>query len=146
MEGNWELYRIFVAVAREGNISRAAARLFVSQSAVSQSVKQLEQRLEVPLFHRTPKGVVLTREGETLYSYAVTATGLLESAGRALAEMTALRAGHIRIGASDTVCSLFLVDVLRRFHAEHPDITINVLNRTSDEAVELLRQGEVDMA
>ena len=64
-----ELYRVFLEVAKQGNISAAAQNLFISQSAVSQSVKQLEEQLQVRLFSRSTRGVSLTSEGKLLLEY-----------------------------------------------------------------------------
>ena len=64
-----ELYRVFKEVAETGNISAAAKNLYISQSAVSQSVKQLETALQARLFARSPRGVTLTGEGQMLYQY-----------------------------------------------------------------------------
>ena len=74
-----ELYRVFHEVARMGNISAAAQNLFISQSAVSQSIKQLEEQLQVRLFSRSTKGVYLTSEGKLLQEYISHALGLIQS-------------------------------------------------------------------
>ena len=72
-----ELYRVFKEVAETGNISVAAKNLYISQSAVSQSVKQLETALQARLFARSPRGVSLTGEGQMLYQYVRSALGLI---------------------------------------------------------------------
>ena len=74
-----ELYRVFREVAEAGNISLAAENLYLSQSAVSQSVKQLEQQLGTRLFLRSPRGVTLTEDGRLLFEYVRSAMGLLET-------------------------------------------------------------------
>ena len=78
-----ELYRVFKEVAETGNISLAAKNLYISQSAVSQSIKQLETALQARLFARSPRGVSLTWEGQMLYQYVRNALGLLASEGLA---------------------------------------------------------------
>ena len=72
-----ELYRVFKEVAETGNISIAARNLYISQSAVSQSIKQLETALQARLFARSPRGVALTGEGQMLYEYVRSALSLL---------------------------------------------------------------------
>ena len=79
-----ELYRVFHEVARMGNISAAAQNLFISQSAVSQSIKQLEEQLQVRLFSRSTKGVYLTSEGKLLQEYISHALGLIQSGEESL--------------------------------------------------------------
>lgn len=146
MDISFDLYKTFCAVARRGSISAAAAELYVSQSAVSQSIKQLEKALGGRLFNRGARGVTLTAEGREVYRYAESAAKMLENAERAFHQMNDMRAGEIRIGASDTVCALFLMDVLRVYHEKYPDITIKLSSGTSDELVGMMRDGKLDMA
>ena len=146
MNVHLDLYRVFREVARRGSISKAAERLFVSQSAVSQAVMQLENQIGGKLFDRTVRGVTLTAEGAVLYSHIDDALVLIENAQAKFAEMKALNAGSIRIGASDTICSLFLLPILKSFNDEHPEIQISVTNRTTRESIELLKHAAVDIA
>ena len=81
MTAKLELYRVFKAVAETGNISAAAQNLYISQSAISQSIKQLENQLDVRLFMRTPRGVNLTEEGRMLYEYVSRAISTIENGG-----------------------------------------------------------------
>ena len=104
-----ELYRVFREVAEAGNISLAAENLYLSQSAVSQSVKQLEQQLGTRLFLRSPRGVTLTEDGRLLFEYVRSAMGLLETGEDKLQQSRTLQAGTLVIGASDTVTSQFLL-------------------------------------
>jgi DNA-binding transcriptional LysR family regulator len=146
MNINYELYKNFSEVAKAGNVTRAAEKLFVSQSAVSQAIKQLEYRLGCKLFNRNTRGVQLTVEGEVLYSYISNAITLIENAQEKLSRMKSLRDGEITIGASDTACSLFLLPFLEKFSAEYPEIHISVINRTTRELLELLKNGTVDIS
>jgi len=146
MDIHLELYRIFREVARCGSISRAAEGLFVSQSAVSQAVMQLEERIGGRLFDRGVRGVTLTAEGSVLFSHIDDAITHIENAQAKFAEMKELRAGSIKIGASDTICSLFLLPILKRFNDGHPEIQISVANRTTRESIELLKHAAVDIA
>ncbi|MCL2461640.1 MAG: LysR family transcriptional regulator, partial [Defluviitaleaceae bacterium] len=146
MDINMELYKIFREVAKSGNISKAAEVLFVSQPAVSQAIKQLEDKTGVRLFDRVARGVRLTAEGEVLFSYVNSAVTLIENGQEKLGRMRELRAGEIKIGASDTICRLFLLPMLKKFNAEHPDIRISVTNRVTRESLALLKGGAVDLA
>jgi len=143
---NLELYRVFCETARNGNVTKAAESLFVSQSAVSQSIMQLEDKLGCKLFNRSKRGVKLTAEGEVLFSYADNAVSLIENAQDKISCMKNLREGEIKIGASDTACSLFLLPFLSRFNAEYPEIHISVVNRTTQELIMLLKNGTVDIS
>ena len=90
-----ELYRVFREVAEAGNISLAAENLYLSQSAVSQSVKQLEQQLGTRLFLRSPRGVTLTEDGRLLFEYVRSAMGLLETGEDKLQQSRTLQAGTL---------------------------------------------------
>ena len=146
MDINLELYRFFCETAKAGNVTRAAESLFVSQSAVSQSIMQLEYKLGCKLFNRSKRGVRLTSEGEVLFSYVNNAVSLIDNAQEKILAMKNLREGEIKIGASDTACSLFLLPFLSRFNDEHPEIRISVVNRTTQELLMLLKNGTVDMS
>ena len=141
-----ELYRVFHEVARMGNISAAAQNLFISQSAVSQSIKQLEEQLQVRLFSRSTKGVYLTSEGKLLQEYISHALGLIQSGEEKLAQSRQLLTGELIIGASDTVTKTYLVSRLEAFHQNYPAIQIRILNGTSQMVLDYLHAGQVDIA
>lgn len=146
MDTNFDLYRVFCEVAREKSLSSAAKKLFVSQSAVSQSIKQLEKSLDTKLFDRKSRGVELTSEGKILFEYADGAYTLLENALIKVNEMKDLKFGSIKIGASDTVCALLLTNVLKEFHTKYPEISIQLINHTTGQLLSELKLGKIDMA
>ena len=141
-----ELYRVFKEVAEVGNITAAAQALYISQSAVSQSIKQLEHDLQTRLFARNSRGVTLTAEGQMLYEYVRSAMGLLETGEEKLSQTRELQMGHLTIGASDTVTSQFLLPYLDRFHRQYPAIHIQIVSGRSHKVLGLLRSGKVDIA
>mgnify|MGYP000500588998 FL=1 len=141
-----ELYRVFKEVAEAGNITAAAQTLFISQSAVSQSIKQLEAELQTRLFARNSRGVTLTADGRMLYEYVRSAMGLLETGEEKLSQSRDLQMGHLTIGASDTVTSQFLLPYLDRFHRQYPAIHIQIVSGRSHKVLGLLQSGKVDIA
>ena len=141
-----ELYRVFRAVAEKGSISAAAQELFISQPAVSQSIRQLEEQLHLRLFSRSSRGVVLTHEGQLLLEYVRRGLGLLESGEEKLSQVRELLAGELTIGASDTVTKTYLLPKLEAFHKAYPDIRIRILNGTTKMVLDLLHAGQVDVA
>ena len=141
-----ELYRVFKEVAEVGNITAAAQALYISQSAVSQSIKQLERDLQTRLFARNSRGVSLTAEGQMLYEYVRSAMGLLETGEEKLSQTRELQMGQLTIGASDTVTSQFLLPYLDEFHKRHPAIHIQIISGRSHKVLGLLRSGKVDIA
>jgi len=142
---NFELYKVFYCVAKTLSFSEAAKELYISQSAVSQSIKLLEKRLGVPLFIRSTKKVRLTPDGEILLQHIEPAIGLIRRGESQLLEAGSLNAGQIRIGASDTICRYYLVPVIREFHREHPNVLIKVTNGTSFQCVDYLENNQVDL-
>ena len=144
MDINYELYKVFYHVAVTLSFSEASKQLFISQSAVSQSIKTLEKKLDQSLFTRSTKRVRLTPEGEILLRHIEPAMDLIRRGESQLTD-AASNGGQIRIGASDTICRYFLVPYLERFHREFPHAHIKVLNQTSIKCVELLETGQVDL-
>ena len=141
-----ELYRVFKEVAETGNISAAAKNLYISQSAVSQSIKQLESALQARLFARSPRGVALTSEGQMLYQYVRSALGLIATGEDKLSQAQQLLLGTLVIGASDTVTSWFLTPYLDEFHRQHPGIRLKIVSGRSAKVLSLLKSGAVDIA
>ena len=133
MDINYELYKVFYHVAVTLSFSEASKQLFISQSAVSQSIKVLEKKLNQPLFIRSTKKVQLTPEGEILLKHIEPAMNLIQKGENQLLEAHTLNGGQLRIGASDTICRYYLVPYLKQFHKEYPNIHIKVINHTSIE-------------
>ena len=144
MDINLELYKVFYYVATTLSFSEASRQLFISQSAVSQSIKTLEKKLNHPLFIRSTKKVLLTPEGELLLQHVKPALQLLDE-GESLLSGDNLLKGQLRIAASDTICRYFLVPYLKQFHKKFPNVPIKVTNATSLSCVDLLEQGKVDL-
>lgn len=145
MDIQLEQFRIFEAVAKNGSFSGAAAELFITQPAVSQAVKQLENRLETQLFVRGQRGATLTEAGKVLYVYVSEAMRLFENGENHINQLKALEHGQLNIGASDTLCRHFLLPYLKKFQERYPHVNLRVTNRTSHETVELLKYGKVDI-
>ena len=144
MDINLELYKVFYYVATTLSFSEASRQLFISQSAVSQSIKTLEKKLGHTLFIRSTKKVLLTPEGELLLEHVKPALLMLDE-GEALLSGNNMLKGQLRIGASDTICRYFLIEYFRRFHQSYPDVRIKVTNSTSIGCVELLEKGQVNL-
>lgn len=144
MDINYELYKVFYHVATTLSFSEASKQLFISQSAVSQSIKVLEKKLNQTLFVRSTKKVQLTPEGDILLKHIEPAINLIQKGENQLLEANTLNGGQLRIGASDTICRYYLVPYLNRFHKTYPNVHIKVTNQTSIECAHLLETGQVD--
>lgn len=143
MNINLELYRAFYYVALTLSFSEASRQLYISQSAVSQSVKTLEKKLGRQLFIRSTKKVTLTPDGELLLSHIEPAIRMITEGETLLTRDSSIR-GLLRIGASDTICRYFLLDYLRQFHQDYPEVQIQVTNSTSIGCAKLLDNGQAD--
>ncbi|WP_099466676.1 LysR family transcriptional regulator [Konateibacter massiliensis] len=144
MDINLDYYKIFYYVGRFQSISKAAEQLSISQPAVSQSVKQLEQMLNVALFVRTAKGVRFTSEGEVLFSYIKRGYETIVLGENKVKEMQNLQYGEIRIGASDMTLKFYLLPILERFHELYPKIKVTVTNAPTPETLNFLQDGRID--
>ncbi|APB75968.1 MULTISPECIES: LysR family transcriptional regulator [Paenibacillus] len=145
MDINYELYKIFYITVKAGSMSNAAKELFTSQSAVSQSIKLLENKLGGQLFHRRAQGVSLTAEGEILYQYVEQSYELLQAAERKFLELRNLDAGQLRIAVSTTACSNFLMQYLETFSLAYPNIEIYIKDQSTHSTIKQLESGEVDI-
>ena len=116
---------VFLAVAREGGFSRAAEKLYRTQSAVSQAIRKLEGEIGEPLFDRSTREGVMTDAGHVLQEYAERLLNLRENAREALAELRELQKGKLVVGANEFT-ALYLLRVLAEFRRLHPAIRIVV--------------------
>ena len=144
MDINYELYKVFYYVATSLSFSEASKQLFISQSAVSQSIKTLEKKLDQPLFIRSTKKVQLTPAGKVLLKHIEPAMNLIQRGESQLLDSGSLGLGQLHIGASDTICRYYLVPYLNRFHKAYPNVHIKVFNFTSIECAHVLENGQVD--
>lgn len=145
MDINYELYKVFYHVATSLSFSEASKKLFISQSAVSQSIKTLEKKLGQTLFIRSTKKVQLTSAGALLLKHVEPAMNLIARGESQLLDSGTLGLGQLHIGASDTICRYLLVPYLKKFHELFPNVPIKVTNATSIKCVELLDQRKVDL-
>ena len=141
-----EQYKLFYTTAISGSFSEAAKKLFITQSAVSQQIRALENELGVLLFARGRKGATLTPQGKLLFDYAERAMNEFENAETLFARMKTLDEGSLRIGAGDTITRHFLLPRLEKFHSKYPGIKIEIINRVTDETLTKLKSGNIDVA
>ncbi|MDF2905546.1 MAG: hypothetical protein K0R34_867 [Herbinix sp.] len=139
-----EYYRIFYHVAKAGSFTQAGEELCISQPAVSQAVKLLENTLGSKLFVRIPKGVKLTPEGEVLFSYVQRGYEYILMGEAKFQKMLDLENGEIRIGASDMTLQFYLLPYLEQFHEKFPGIKVMVTNAPTPETLDYLYEGKID--
>ena len=146
MKTKLDYYRVFYETARLGSFSTAAGHLYVSQSAISQCIQQLESDLDVRLFIRTRKGVTLTNEGKILFSKVEAAIDSIEQGESQLGKLRHLESGELKIAAGDAITTHFLLKHLEKFHSLYPDIRIEMASSYSSQMVTLVKNGDADLA
>ena len=145
MEQGLSQYYIFYAVARHGNISRAAEELFISQPAISKGIHKLEGTLGTRLFKRNSSGVTLTEDGELLFQYVEEAFASLDTAEKLLERRQQLGISHLRVGASTTLCKYVLLPFLQAFIAGHPHVKITISCQSTYQTLELIQEQKIDI-
>lgn len=146
MKTKLDYYRMFYETARHNSFSTAAQHLYISQSAISQCMHQLENDLGVQLFIRTRKGVSLTNEGKLLYMKVEKAIDSIKQGENQLERICHLEAGELKIAAGDTITTHFLLKYLEEFHVLYPDISIEMANSYSSQMLTLVKEGKADLA
>lgn len=145
MISNLNNYVIFHTVAKAGNISKAANQLYISQPAISKSISKLEAELGTALFARSSKGVTLTEEGQVLYEYVERAFDSLNMGEENLKNYKELGIGHIRIGVSTSLCKHILLDYLKDFIKENPNIKFSIDCHSTLNTIKLLKNDDIDI-
>ncbi len=138
------LYKVFSKVVETGNITKASEKLYVSQPAITKSIKQLENSLGGTLFTRTKKGVELTEEGKVLYIHVKKILEDISNAQNKFNSLINLEEGKIKIGASATVTKHFLMPYIEKFHSMYPNIEICIVNELTKNLVNDLKYGYLD--
>ncbi len=139
-----ELYRIFYVVAKHKHMTKASEELHISQPAISQAIKKLEEQLDGTLFLRSNKGMSLTEEGKMFYEYVKGALELIDNAEREFTSFKDLSKGQIKIGCSTTLTKLVLMDAIERFHLDYPKINIDITNDLTSNLINDLKLGKLD--
>ncbi|MCF2527076.1 LysR family transcriptional regulator [Yinghuangia soli] len=136
----------FVAVAETRHFTRAAERVHVSQPSLSQQIRALETELGTDLFSRARGNIALTEAGEALLPLARRILADADTARLEVQELAQLRRGRVRLGATPSLCTGLLPDVLRTFHAMHPGIRLLIEESGSHGLVRELADGALDLA
>ncbi|HEX2054945.1 MAG TPA: transcriptional regulator CynR [Nitrospiraceae bacterium] len=136
--------RYFLAVAETLHFRRGAERASVSQPALSQQIKQLEEEVGAPLFERLGKSVRLTRAGAVLLEHARRALRELESARATIAAEEGLRCGTLPVGVLQTVNAYLIPEIVSRFAQAYPDVSLTVEELSGLQIEEGIASGHLD--
>lgn len=138
-------FRLFANIAEESNLTRGAARSFLSVPAASQRIRNLEEALGVKLLQRTTQGVAMTDAGRTYLAHARQVLDQLESLTGDLQALGSSIAGTLRVLANTTAINEFLPPVLHEYLGRHRNVKVDLRERLSDEAVRAVRDGAADL-
>ena len=142
----WDYYKVFYYVAKYQNFTKAARVLGSNQPNVTHTMNRLEEQLGCVLFIRSNRGVTLTPEGELLYARVSSAAVQIQEAEEELSASATLEHGSISISATETALNIYLSDKLCAFHEDFPKIRLRISNHSTPQAVQAVRNGEVDFA
>lgn len=145
MDVNFELYKVFYYVAQTLSFSDASKVLYISQSAVSQSVKALEKKLNKVLFDRSTKKVKLTEEGEILFKHVKSAVELILKGQNIVLDGDKISKGQIRIAADETLIKHYLLPFIEEFHRRYQDINIKLISCDSENCGKILENNHADL-
>ncbi|ELR64823.1 Cys regulon transcriptional activator CysB [Photobacterium marinum] len=135
----------FVTLAETANFTRAAERLNIAQPALSVAIKKLEGQLELPLFHRNERKVVLTHEGETLLTHARLILQQVKDANIAMAELKGLEKGEVRLGLPSMLGSYYFPEILMGFKSRYPNLKLTIVEAGTQSIRKMLLNGELDL-
>lgn len=138
------LLKVFVEVANEKSISKAATNLNFAQSNVTSRIKQLEKSIGSSLFHRVPKGVILSQEGEKLYPYALEIIKKIELANYEMKNLNNQK--HLIIGSTESNASTRIVSFLLELHKDFPNMSLELITNTTKEITKRILDYKLDIA
>jgi DNA-binding transcriptional LysR family regulator len=135
----------FLEVVEFNSFSRAADHLYITQPTISKMIKNLELELEVTLFDRSRKQLVLTDAGQSIYEQAKLIDQAFKNLGTELEELSGLTKGHIRIGLPPIFDAQNFLKIIGYFHEEHPGITFQLVEHGSKKIEEAVENNELDV-
>jgi DNA-binding transcriptional LysR family regulator len=136
----------FVAVAETRHFTRAAEQVGVAQPTLSQQIRELEKGLGAPLFTRGAGNIELTAAGEEILPIARRMLAEADNAHRAIRELDDLRRGQVRLGATPSLCTGLIPNIVAEYHRKHPGVAIVITEGGSRGLQQLLADGALDLA
>lgn len=145
MEVSFDLLRTFKVVAQYGSISKASKKLCLTQPSVTKTIKKLESQLNMTLFMREKKGMILTDNGKMLYRYIIDSINTLDNVELLAKNVNLNDVGKLKIGAGDSATRNLLKKTIVEFKKLNPGITIEISNSSSEDLYNDLRYGRIDI-
>ncbi|MEL7565419.1 MAG: LysR family transcriptional regulator [Dehalobacterium sp.] len=138
--------RVFYEVATKLNMTEVANQLFISQPAISQTIRELENDFGVQFFDRIGKKLYLTHEGELFLNYARRILNLYDDCFKTLKDTNELKSGKLRIGASTTIGIYILPEIIGRFYQEYKDIEVSIVIENTKIIADMILKNQIDFA
>ena len=145
MNTDLELYRVFCEVVKYKNISKTAESMYISQSAITQSIQKLENMLGGKVFYRNKNGVELTEEGKNLYEYIKDSIETMSNAENIFSKYINLEKGKIRIGGGNSLLSYLIFEPFLKFTKKYPNVDVTISSGITDVLMQKLANGELDI-
>ena len=146
MDTNFEHYKVFYYVAKYENLTKAASVLKPSQPAVTRTIHNLENILGCRLFIRSKTGMKLTPEGNIFYEYVAAGCAQFFKGENNLSNLISLENGTIYISATETALHCYLFQAMEEFNSLYPNVRFKILNNSTTESVNAVKEGKVDLA
>ena len=140
-----DYYRVFYYVAKYKNITRASEALMISQPAITQTIKKLEDTINIKLFIRTKKGVVLTKEGEKLFALVQNIAFAVKNVDGYINETNIMNNGEIIVGCGGNIFRRIVLKAFKLFNKKYPNIKLVQYENTQDNMLKALKNGEIDI-
>lgn len=139
------LYKIFLTLYELKSISKTANSLYVSQPAISYSLKELEKELGYSLFYRNSKGIEPTMEARELYTYISTAFNIIKSGEDHIKNLNSMNIGDIKIGVPSHIAIFYLSSFISEFRKLYPGIKFEIISKSTSDLVEMLEMRKIDL-
>lgn len=142
---DYNLYKIFLSLYELKSISKTANKLYVSQPAISYSLKELESQLGYSLFYRNSKGIEPTIESIELYSYISSAFNIIKNGEEHIKNLNTLDVGEIKIGAPSHIAIFYLSNFIAQFRKKYPGVKFEIISKSTNDLVTMLENRTINL-
>lgn len=143
---NERKFRVFYEVALKLNMTEVAKSLYMSQPAVSQTIRELEDELDVKLFDRLGRKLYLTHKGEIFFNYVRRILNLYDECTETLRDINELKGGKLKIGASTTIGIYILTDIIGKFNKKYREIDVSITIENTKIIAQMILENKIDFA
>ena len=139
------LFKIFYVTANNGSLTKTASDLYISQPAISKSLRKLEESLNAKLYERTSTGIVLTKEGQAVYDYAKQICNMTIASKELVNSIKSIQNQTLNVGVPTHIGTFYFLEYLKQFNTKYPHVKIDIINKRSEEMVKMLECRQLDI-